>query len=70
MKLQLPAIVVFLFVPGRWRTPLPVSAALWLRPQKNQPHWLACSTSSSETFPLPVLFPPAPQFHSPLLPPT
>ncbi len=36
MKTQLPAMVVFLFGPTHWRTPL-VSAALCLRPQKNQP---------------------------------
>jgi hypothetical protein len=34
MKLPLQAIVVFLFLPGHWRIPLPVTAALCLRPQK------------------------------------
>ena len=55
MKLPPLAIVVFLFSLSHWRTPL-VSTALCLRPQKNQPHWLASSTSDSASLTSTALF--------------
>ncbi len=68
MKLRLPAILLFLFVPGHWRTPLHVSAPLCLPPQKNQPHWLASSTSSSASLTSTALFLPATLFPPRLAP--
>jgi hypothetical protein len=50
------------YYPGPWRTPLPVIAALCLRPQKNQPHWLASSTSDSTSPPSHLFFSPPPHF--------
>lgn len=58
MKLPLPSIL-FLFVRDRWRTPLPVTAALCLQPQKNQPHWLASFYLTLYKTPLTALFLPA-----------
>jgi len=61
MKTQLPAMVLFLFVPCHWRTPL-VSAALCLRPQKTSLHWLAPLYLTPNISRLTALFLPANPF--------
>ncbi|CAN5530057.1 hypothetical protein BH20ACI3_BH20ACI3_42800 [soil metagenome] len=56
MKLPLPTMVLFLFSRPRRRTPLAVIAKLCLQPQKNQPLWLASSTSGSPSLAAPLFF--------------
>jgi hypothetical protein len=68
MKLPLPAIVVFLFLPSSGALLSIVSAPLCLQPQKNQPHWLAHATSRSNHSPHPFCFFKRPALHTRLAP--
>ena len=54
--------------PRPLANPLLVSVALCLRPQKNQPHWLALSTSDSTSLPSPLFFSTPPLFPARLTP--
>jgi len=68
MNIHLLAIVVFLMSsPSPRRTALAVTAELCLRPQKNQPQWLASSSSTLPHSPSSLIFIPAVQLHPGLI---
>lgn len=69
MKLRLLTIVVVTIVPGHRGAPaLAVTAELCLRPQKNQPQWLASSTSCSASLASRLFFFQRPHFPARLTP--